>query len=82
MFLEIKFEGGLADEHRIPAYEGAKSLEGVSRSILIVSNYLVEGRVRRKEFGRVPLTFNLVAQRPGSFETVYEIAYQTAVYGV
>lgn len=81
MLLNIKFEGGLADEHKIPAYEGTKSLEGLSRSILIVSNYLVEGRVRRKDFGRVPLTFNLVAHRQGSFETIYEVAYQMAVFG-
>ncbi|MGR6429396.1 DUF7946 domain-containing protein [Rhizobium sp. PAMB 3174] len=81
MLIEVKFEGGLAEEHKIPAYEGTKSLEGLTRSLLIVFNYLVEGRVRRKEFGRAPLTFNLIAQRPGSFETIYEIAYGAAVYG-
>lgn len=81
MLLGIRFEGGLADEHKIPAYEGTKSLEGLTRSILIVSNYLVEGRVRRREFERTPLTFNLVAHRPGSFDSLYEIAYQAAVFG-
>ena len=81
MLLEVKFEGGLADQHKIPAYEGTKSLEGISRSILIVSNFLVEGRVRRREFGQVPLTFNMIAHRPGSFATIYEVAYQAAVIG-
>jgi hypothetical protein len=81
VLLEVKFEGGLADQHKIPAYDGAKSLEGLTRSVLIVTNYLVEGRVRRREFGRTPLIFNLVAQRPGSFESLYEIAYNTAVIG-
>ncbi|MBB4288810.1 hypothetical protein GGE16_000826 [Rhizobium leguminosarum] len=81
MLLEVKFEGGLAEQHKIPAYEGTKSLEGLTRSMLIVANFLVEGRVRRKEFGRIPLTFNLLAQRPGSFESLYEIGYQAAVIG-
>ena len=61
MYLTIKFEGGLADQHKIPAYDGTKSLEGMTRSILIISNFLVEGRVRRREFGAVPLAFNIVA---------------------
>ncbi|MDQ0134014.1 putative transcriptional regulator [Neorhizobium galegae] len=81
MYLTVKFEGGLAEQHKIPAYDGTKSLEGLTRSILIVSNFLVEGRVRRREFGNVPLTFNLVAQQPGSFESIFEVAYGAAVMG-
>ncbi|OAE47858.1 hypothetical protein [Agrobacterium tumefaciens] len=81
MFINVNFSGGLADAHRLPAYDGAKSLEGITRSLLIVTNFLVEGRVRHREFGRVPLTFNIVAQQPGSFETVFEIAYTAAVIG-
>lgn len=81
MQLLIKFEGGLARENKIPAYEGTKSLEGLTRTIQIVSNFLVEGRVRRRDFERVPIAFNLVAHRPGSFEAVYEIAYAVAVIG-
>lgn len=81
MQLKIKFEGDLADEHRIPAYEGTKSLEGLTRSILIVSSYLVEGRVRRRNFGELPIEFNLIGTRAGSFETLYELGYQSAVFG-
>jgi len=81
VLLDVNFSGGLADAHRLPAYDGAKSLEGITRSLLIISNFLVEGRVRHREFGRVPLTFNIVAQQPGSFQTIFEIAYTTAVIG-
>lgn len=81
MLLEVKFEGGLAEQHKIPAYDGTKSLEGLTRSILIVTNFIVEGRVRRREFGQVPLTFNLLAQQPGSFASLYEVAYEAAVIG-
>jgi hypothetical protein len=79
MLVSVNFTGGLADAHKLPAYDGSKSLEGLSRSLLIITNYLVEGRVRHREFGRVPITFNIVAQQPGSFETVFEIAYTAAV---
>ncbi|MCL7996939.1 hypothetical protein M8994_01620 [Brucella sp. 21LCYQ03] len=81
MLLEVKFQGDLADQHKIPAYEGTKSLEGITRSILIVSSYLVEGKIRRREFERLPIDFNLIAHRPGSFESIYEIAYPAAVIG-
>ncbi|KVK41406.1 hypothetical protein L901_10825 [Agrobacterium sp. D14] len=77
----MSFQGGLADAHKLPAYDGAKSLEGLTRSVLIVTNFLVEGKVRRRDFGNVPLTFNIVAHQPGSFQTVLEIAYATAVIG-
>ncbi|MFG1479975.1 hypothetical protein V5F53_15150 [Xanthobacter sp. V4C-4] len=81
MLIAVKFEGGLADTHKIPAYDGTKSLEGLTRSILMISNFLVEGRVRRRDFGQVPLTFNMIAQRPGSYETLYEVAYNVATIG-
>jgi len=81
MLIGVKFEGGLAEQHRIPAYDGTKSLEGISRSIIMISNYLVEGKIRRRDFNRVPINFHMVAHRPGSFETLYDIAYGAAVYG-
>jgi len=81
MLIKIKFEGGLAKQHKIPAYDGITSLEGLTRSMLIMTNFLVEGKVRRKKFGGRPFAFNLIAQRPGSFESVYEILYETAAIG-
>lgn len=68
-----KFTGDAADEHRLPAYEAVQSLYGISRSLLIVTNYLAEGRVRRKDFSPISFELNIVAQRRGSFETVFEI---------
>ncbi|NGO53493.1 hypothetical protein [Allomesorhizobium camelthorni] len=78
MLLDVKFEGNLADLHKLPAYDGTQSLVGITRTILIVANYIVEGKVRRREFGNVPLTFNLIAQKPGSFESLYEVDWQAA----
>jgi len=75
-----KFEGGLAESHRLPAYDAARSFYGISRSLTIVTNYLVEGRVRRKEFDRQPFQIELVAQKPGSFDSVFQIISDPAFY--
>ncbi|WP_157234710.1 DUF7946 domain-containing protein [Methylosinus sp. LW4] len=78
-----KFTGDIANKHKLPAYEAAKSLYGISRTMLIVTNYLAEGRVRRRDFNPVGFELNIIAQRPGSFETVFEIASrpEAMVYG-
>lgn len=72
--LIAKFTGRLADEHKLPAYEAVQSLYGLSRSLLIITNYLAEGRVRRRDFKPTGFELNIVAQRPGSFETIFELA--------
>ncbi|MBC6718687.1 hypothetical protein H9Q09_21120 [Aurantimonas sp. DM33-3] len=74
----VKFEGDLADSHRIPAYDGTSSLHGITRSILIPANYLVEGRVRKRRFEPTDMQLNVIATRPGSFETVYELIVNPA----
>jgi len=71
--LIVKFEGGVAEQHRLPAYQGSKSFYGITRSTLITLNYLAEAKVRRREFSSNAFNLNLVAHQPGSFEAVYEI---------
>jgi predicted regulator of Ras-like GTPase activity (Roadblock/LC7/MglB family) len=80
--LLIKFEGQLADTHRLPAYEASQSFYGISRALLIAMNYLDEGRVRRREFIARGFKINIVAQRPGSFETLYEIITNPEVMAI
>lgn len=73
------FDGDLASEHKLPANEASQSIYGITRSILIPTNYLFEGRVRRRRFDPHHFQVNIIAQRPGSFETVYEILFDPAV---
>lgn len=80
--LTAKFQGGLAEQHRLPAYEASKSLYGVSRSLLITLNYLSEGRVRRRDFSPQAFHLNFVTHRPGSFETLYEIVANTDLMAI
>jgi hypothetical protein len=82
--LIVSFQGGLAEEHKLPAYAASQSLYGISRSLLVVTNYLSEGRVRRRDFDprRRGFDINLVAQREGSFEFLYEILADPAVHAI
>jgi hypothetical protein len=48
--LIVSFQGGLADAHRLPAYAASQSLYGISRSLLVVTNYLGEGERPRTAF--------------------------------
>lgn len=75
MRLELiaKFSGAEADLHHVPAYEAVETLYGVARSLIIPINYLAEGRVRYKNYGYNGYKINLVTNRPGSFETVFEV---------
>lgn len=74
----VKFTGDEAEMHRLPAYEATASLFGVTRALSITSAYLMTQRVRRKKFEELGFKIDLVAQRPGSFETLFEIMYDEA----
>ena len=80
--ITVKFSGQMAEQHKLPAYEAAQSLYGLSRSILIITNYLDEGRVRHRRFENIGFEFNLVTQRAGSFETLYELITNPAAMKV
>lgn len=73
--IEVVFEGDLADEHKLPAFSASESLVGISKAIIIPTNYLFEGNVKRRYLNNVPFELNVVAHRPGSFETVFELVF-------
>lgn len=77
--ISLKFSGGLADEHRLPVYAGAESISGVGRSIIIVANYMFEGRVRSRQFKFRDFQVNYVASQEGSFDAILEIVYHEDV---
>lgn len=68
--LIVKFTGDQAEEHRVPAYEGTQSLVGISRSLVLVGDYLFGGKIRKRyPFGE-NVQFYLTSTRPGSLETI------------
>jgi len=77
--LSAKFDGDEAEYHRIPAYEGSQSIQGISRGLVLVSHYLATGVVRHKApFGGGIQVFIRPAQ-PGSLEQIYQIVADPTV---
>jgi hypothetical protein len=76
--MRIKFEGAEADENRLEAYEGIKSIEGLIRVARIATHYAATGEVRF----RAPYTTLLEAQisqiQNGSFEMLFDYASRIA----
>lgn len=76
--MRVKFEGAEADQHKLEAYEGIKSLEGLIRVARIATHYAATGEVRF----RAPYTDLLEARisqiNNGSFEMVFDYASRMA----
>lgn len=72
--ITLHFEGGDADEHRLPSLTAANALYGMSRSLLISTNFFSDGTVKSKSFSQERFRVDLVAQKEGSFEYIFEIS--------
>ncbi|WP_462118541.1 DUF7946 domain-containing protein [Methylorubrum extorquens] len=71
MELIAKFDGAIAERNVLPAFEGAQSLEGIARSITLVSHFIVTSQVRKKyPFDRNVLIV-MEPPRKGSFEAIF-----------
>jgi len=68
-----KFTQGEASNHRLPAYEGSQSIEGIARSIQLVGHFLVTGSVRRRYPFSDDLRLFITPPRAGSFDAIFEI---------
>jgi hypothetical protein len=68
--IRVSFRGDMADQHSLPAYEAAQSIEGITRSLVLIGNYLAEGKVRKKYPYSERLVLEWKAIQPGSFETL------------
>lgn len=71
----VNMTGDVAENHEIPAYLGSKSIYGISRSLLIITNLATEGRVRKKDYDLNKFSINLQTPRAGSFELVYHVVF-------
>lgn len=70
--INIRFEGGTANEHKLDLYDAGKSLKGFSKALHIICTSLItKGEIRLKFTETKGLKFYLVSARQGSFlETV------------
>ena len=67
-----KFTGGVAEQHKLPAYEAGKSMEGIARSLTMTNHYLFTGELRHRYPFDQSLQVFLRPSRAGSFESVFE----------
>ena len=73
MDLVVKFTGQAADQHLLPAFEGSQSLEGISRTLVLVSHYIATGTVRKRYPFDSPIRVYIKATQPGSFDSVFSL---------
>lgn len=66
---KLRFLGGEADYHRLPAHEGAVSLEGITWAVSLVTNYAVSGEIRARGSLSPKFTVYLQPARQGSYVT-------------
>lgn len=70
--MRIKFIGGEADSHRLEAYEGVKSIDGLIRVARIATHYAATGEVRFRAPYTDLLETHISITREGSFEMLFE----------
>lgn len=78
MELEIVFRGGLAERHQLPGLAGAMSIEGLARSLTLISHYAVTGSVKYRYPFSDDFSLNLLALEEGSFRAKFALNLSAA----
>jgi hypothetical protein len=69
--IKIKYTGGLADQNSLPAYDGATSIDGITRAISIATHAYMTGEVVSRATALRNASLLLKPARQGSF--IFEI---------
>lgn len=65
--LKIRYEGGLADQNALPAYDGATSIDGITRAVHIALHAYMTGEVTTRATALRNASVLIKPARPGSF---------------
>lgn len=71
--ITTRFQEGDATRHRVPAYEGTQSLQGVSRGLVLVSHYVSTGAVRHRAPFSGLIKHYLTPLRQGSLDAIISV---------
>lgn len=71
--MQIVFTGDEADSHRIEAYTGAASLEGIARAATLAAHYAATGQVRFRAPYSDDVEFHISAPKDGSLKFPLEV---------
>jgi hypothetical protein len=69
----VKYEGLYADRNMLPAHDGALSIQGIARSLTLVTTYLATGKVKKRAPFDSPIALFLKPARTGSYDTLYHL---------
>lgn len=79
--LIAQFTGEEAERNRIPAYEASQSLYGLSRGLVLVTNYLVTNEIRKRAPFTSEVSIFLQPLRRGSWETLFTFEFAASIIG-
>lgn len=65
--IKIKYTGGLADDNALPAYDGATSIDGITRALHIATHAYMTGEVTSRATALQRASLILKPARQGSF---------------
>lgn len=65
----LKYDGQSADEHLLPAHEGAQSIEGMAWAFSLIGNYAATGRIRKRGTMDPRVRFFITPAQRGSYTT-------------
>jgi hypothetical protein len=65
--LRIKYEGGLADQNSLPGYDGATSIDGITRAVHIVLHAYMTGEITSRATALRNASVLIKPARQGSF---------------
>lgn len=72
--LVVKFDGGDATDHVVPAFTALESAHAVSQVLLMSIHFARTGEIRRRNFKDVETELYLKETRPGSFEFIFDFS--------
>lgn len=65
--IRIRYDGGLADRNALPGYDGATSIDGITRAVHIATHAYISGEVVSRATAMRGASILIRPPRPGSF---------------
>ena len=65
--IKVRYAGGLADENGLPAYDGATSIDGITRALIIATHAYLNGEIVSRATALRGASMILKPARQGSF---------------
>lgn len=76
--IKVRYQGGMADDNSLPGYDGASSIDGITRAIHIATHAYMTGEITSRATALKGARITLKPARPGSF--VFELIVLMEAY--